>query len=232
MTLPFDAIAKNAYAKFLSVSISNSRLRDYYNTCFQQSIDHYGAYQCWACINCLRLGNQTQAWGKPPSKCPNCNSATVYEIATFQARSSIVGNAFASAFSQLMQTYFRLPLIPTPGNTRTHDFEVTSNIAIETKGSPMSVTNPDGSLTLLGRPGMERSDTRKKAFENARTYRQRNAEGLFFVVSNAIPADLVGYRNRDVTAVFDATKVDRLNAMLLEIEDKIDLNIHRKRRGI
>jgi hypothetical protein len=77
---------------------------------------------------------------------------------------------------------------------------------------------------------MERSDTRKKAFENARTYRQRNERGSFFVVSNAIPSDLVGYRNRDVTAVFDATKVDRLQAMILEIQDRVDLDALRQRR--
>jgi len=130
-----------------------------------------------------------------------------------------------------MQTFYQLPLVPTPGNTRTHDFEVTVDIAIETKGSPNRVVNPDGTITSLGRPGMERSDTRKKAFDNARTYRQRNPTGLFFVVSNEIPSDLVGYRNRDVTAVFDATKVDRLEAMLSEIQDKVDLAALRRQRS-
>lgn len=51
-------------------------------------------------------------------------------------------------------------------------------------------------------------------------------------VSNAIPSDLVGYRNRDVTAVFDVTKVDRLEAMITEIEDKIDLPALRTKRGL
>lgn len=232
MTEPYDSIARDAYDKLLKNSPTNSRLRDYFNTCFQNSIDHYGAYQCWACVNCLRQGNATQGWGNPPAECPQCHSATIYEIATFQARAPIVGNAFANAFAYLMITHFRLPLVSTPGNTRTHDFEVTSEIAIETKGSPASVSNPDGTLTRLGRPGMERSDTRKKAFENARTYRQRNATGLFFVASNAIPSDLVGYRNRDVTAVFDVTKLDRLEAMMAEIRDKVDLDALRRRRII
>jgi hypothetical protein len=78
---------------------------------------------------------------------------------------------------------------------------------------------------------MERSDTRKKAFENARTYRQRNPNGLFFIVSNVIPTDLVGYRNRDVTAVFDANKVDRLEAMISEIQSRVDLKALRRQRG-
>ena len=230
MAEPFDSIAHEAYDRTLGGSISNSQLRDYFNLCFQDSIDRYGIYQCWACINCLRQGNTTQGWGEPPPRCPRCNSKIVYEIATFQARAPVVGSAFASAFAHLMQTYFHLPLVPTPGNTRTHDFEVTSEIAIETKGSPAAIANPDGTIKHLGRPGMERSDTRKKAFENARTYRQRNATGLFFVVSNAIPSDLVGYRNRDVSAVFDVTKLDRLQTMMVEIQDRVDLETLRQRR--
>ncbi len=231
MTEPFDAISRNAYNRFLIRTINNTQLRDYFNTCFQDSIDHYGLYQCWACINCLRNGNTSQAWGNPPSRCPHCNSSNVYEIATFQGRSSVVGNAFATAFSYLMNTHFNLPITPTPGNTRTHDFEVTADVAIETKGSPSTVTNPDNTLTILGRPGMERSDTRKKAFENARTYRQRNSTGLFFIASNAIPSDLIGYRNRDVSAVFDVTKLDRLQTMMVEIQDRVDLDRLRARRS-
>ncbi len=236
MTEPYDSIARTQYERLLGRSVTNARMRDYFNACFQNSVDHYGAYQCWVCVNCLRSGNATQGWGKPPSRCPRCNSTSVYEIATFQARSPIVGSAFASAFSYLMRTRYQLPLTPTPGNTRTHDFEVTGDVAIETKGSPSKVVNPDGTITELGRPGLERSDTRKKAFDNARTYRQRNPTGLFFVVSNAVPSDLVGYRNRDVSAVFDANKVDRIEAMLAEIEERIGLNAliqHRQQlRGI
>ncbi|MBM3149281.1 MAG: hypothetical protein FJ008_07075 [Chloroflexi bacterium] len=130
-----------------------------------------------------------------------------------------------------METRYRLPLTPTPGNTRTHDFEVRGDIAIEAKGSPSRIINPDGTFTELDRPAMERSDTRKKAFENARTYRQRNPTGLFFIVSNAIPSDLVGYRNRDVTAIFDVNKVDRLEAMMAEIQSRVDLKALRKQRG-
>ena len=232
MTEPFDSIAGETYSKFLGASINNARLKDYFNTCFQASIDSYGVYQCWACTNCLRLGNKTQGWGKPPSKCPECHLPSVYEIASFQARSSVVGNAFASAFSHLMQVHYRLPLIPTPGNTRTHDFEVTADIAIEAKGSAKSFINPDGSLISLDRPGMERSDTRKKAFDNAHTYKERNPNGLFFIASNIIPSDLVGYRSHDVTGVFDVTKADRLDAMMREIQDKIDLDELRRKRGI
>jgi len=231
MTEPFDTIAADVYKKYLNASPTNSNLKGYFNTCFQTAIDHYGVYQCWACTGCLRSGRKTQGWGKPPSRCPECHLPSVYEIASFQARSSVVGNAFAGAFSYLMQAHYRLPLLPTPGNTRTHDFEITADIAIEAKGSPSSITNPDGSSTQLNRPGMERSDTRKKAFDNAHTYKERNPNGLFFIASNIIPSDLVGFRSHDVTGVFDVTKVDRLEAIMQEIHDRIDLDELRRKRG-
>lgn len=232
MTDPYDSIAHNAYDRLAKGSITNNRLKEYFNTCFQESIDARGAYQCWTCISCLRQGRPTQGWGSRPRICPVCRAQSVFEIATFQSRTPTVGNAFSSAFLCLMQKHFRLPLTPTPGNTETHDFEVTSEIAIEAKGSPANIVNPDGTITHLGTPGLERSDTKKKAFANARTHRQRNSTGLFFVVSNAVPPDLVGYRNSDVTAVFDVTKVDRLQAMMTEIEDRIDLPALRARRGL
>jgi hypothetical protein len=232
MTEPFDSISRRAYERYLADEVDNNHLRSYFDACFQGSIDHFGAHQCWACVNCLRVGNMMQGWGEPPTKCPRCDSKTIYEIATFQARSPIVGNAFSNAFFYLMTIYFRLPLTYTPGNTRTHDLEVTSEIAIEAKGSPSRVTNPDGTFTHLGRPGLERSDTRKKAFDNARTFKERSPTGLFFVVSNVIPSDLVGYRHRDVNAIFDVTKIDRLQALMTEIQDRIDLKALRTRRGL
>jgi hypothetical protein len=229
---PFDSIANAAYEKYVKGTLSNAQLREYYAACFQNAIDHYGLYQCWSCVNCLKSGNSTQGWGRPPSRCPRCKSGSVYEIASFQARSSAVGGAFASGFSVLMSRHFRLPLAPTPGNTRTHDFEVTPEIAIEAKGSPARIINPDGSTTLLGRPGLERSDTKKKASDNGHTYRQQKTAGLFFVVSNAVPSTLVGYTSDDITAIFDANKVERLEAMIMAIRDKIDLDALRRTRGI
>jgi hypothetical protein len=227
----FDGIAQRQFNKILCGAISNAHLREYFNACFQEAIDSYGAYQCWTCINCMRQGNATQGWGAPPSRCTRCRSPLVYEIATFQSRSSIVGSAFEAAFFHLIQTHYRIPLTLTPGNTRTHDFEVTGEVAIEAKGSPSKVANPNSTFTELDRPGLERSDTKKKAFDNARTYRQRNPTGLFFIVSNAVPSDLVGYRNRDVTAVFDVNKTDRIESMILEIRGKVDLPYLQRQRG-
>ncbi len=228
----FESIAKDAYDKHLSGGLSNQHVRDYYHACFQNAVDLYGLYQCWSCVNCLKAGKSSQGWGHPPTRCPQCNSTSVYEIASFQARSSVVGNAFAAAFSTLMLWHFRVPLDPTPGNTRTHDFEITPEIAIEAKGSPAKITNPDGTVTEPGRPGLERSDTRKKAFDNAHTYRQQKRNGLFFVVSNAVPSDLVGYTSDDITAIYDANKVDRLESMITAINDRIDLEALRRTRGM
>ncbi|MGD0355840.1 MAG: hypothetical protein ABSB31_10480 [Dehalococcoidia bacterium] len=225
-------IAHTAYNKYLSSSLTNAHLKDYFNSCFQASIDHFATYQSWTCVNCLKSGKATQGWGQPPSKCPNCRSTAVYETGTFQARASVVGKAFANAFSYLMKIQFRLPLITTPGNTGTHDFEVTPDIAIEAKGSPSSFNNPDGRVTHLDRPGMKRSDTKKKAFDNAHTYRERKPKGLFFIVSNVIPPSLVGFRSADIDAIFDVTKIDRLQAMINEISERIDLKLLRTKRGL
>jgi hypothetical protein len=229
---PFNSIANETFDKYLKGGLSNLHLRDYFVVCFQKAIDNYALYRCWSCLSCLRSGNNTQGWGDPPSRCPKCNSNSVYEIASFQARSSVVGSAFASAFSVLMLRHFRVPLVSTPGNTRTHDFEVTPEIAIETKGSPAKVSNPDGSVTKFGRPGLERSDTKKKAFDNGHTYRQQKTTGLFFVVSNAVPSSLIGYISDDITAIIDANKVDRLESMMTAIRDKIDLDALRRSRGL
>ena len=225
MTEPYDSIATSNFSRFLSQGINNQRLRSYYSACFQDAIDSFHVYPCWACSNCIKDGNTTAGLGNKPKPpvCPTCQSHTIFEIATFQARASVVGNAFSSAFACVMVNHYNIPLVPTPGNTRTHDFEVTEEVAIEAKGSPGRITNPDGSITQLERPGMERSDTRKKAFDNGRTFRQRNPSAYFCVVSNSVPSDLVGYRNRDVNAVFDVTKADRMEAMIREFGSRVDL---------
>lgn len=215
--IAYDAIAEDGYRKFLDgVSLTNQRLRYYFDYCFQHAIDDVGCYPAWACIGCLGRST-TAAFGNAPKRCPTCESDKVYEIATFQSRASVVGNAFENAVMRLLITKFELPAAFTPGNTRTHDIEVTSRVAIETKGSPRQLLNPDKTITPLNRPGLERSDTWKKAQANARNFRMRNRDAPFFIVSNAVPHSLVGYRSDDITGIFDITKVDRVNAFVDEV---------------
>lgn len=220
-TIAYEAIAADGYRKFLDgFSLTNQRLRYYFDDCFQQAIDDAGCYPAWACIGCMgkyTTESTTAAFGNMPKRCPNCASDKVYEIATFQSRASVVGNAFENAVVCLLVTKFELPAVFTPGNTRTHDIEITNRVAVETKGSPRQLQNPDKTVTSLTRPGLERSDTWKKAQANARNFRMRNRDAPFFIVSNAVPPNLVGYRSDDITGIFDITKADRVNAFVDEV---------------
>ena len=215
---PYDDIADVNYRRFVSErALTNDRLRHYFDSCFQDAIDAAGCYPAWACLACIGNGAATAQFGNSPKRCPLCESAKVFEIATFQSRASVVGNAFESAVRCLLITRFELPAVPTPGNTRTHDIEITSAVAIETKGSPRQVQNPDQTATTVARPGLERSDTWKKAQANAANYRRNNRTRPFFIVSNAVPTDLVGYRSDDITGIFNITQANRVNALISEI---------------
>ena len=215
----YDASAGANYATHFggNAPLTNPRLQNYFNGCFQQSIDEAGCYPAWACLTCMAGRQPTAEFGNRPTKCPTCDSRETYEIATFQARSSVVGNAFEAAVRYILITKFELPAMPTPGNTRTHDIEVTPRIAIEAKGSPRQLLNPDRTVTRFPVPGMERSDTKKKAFDNAHTFRQRNPRLPFYIVSNAVPSDLVGYRSEDVTGIFNITQANRTESLVAEI---------------
>ena len=116
-----------------------------------------------------------------------------------------------------MVTKFELPAVPTPGNTNTLDIEVTPRVAIETKGSPRQLLNPDKTVTRFNRPGLERSDTWKKAQANALKFRCQNREAPFYIISNAVPGSLVGYRSDEISGIFDITQVNRVNSLVAEI---------------
>ncbi len=216
-TIQYEEIAQNNYHHIGNQALSNERLRDYFNGCFQQAIDEKSCYPAWACVACIGIGTATAKFGNLPQICPVCGSDRVFEVATFQSRSSIVGNVFESAVLHLLATQFELPAAPTPGNTNTHDIEVTPRIAIETKGSPRIVRNLDKTVTEIARPGLERSDTWKKAQANARNFRRLNRDAPFYIVSNAVPPELVGYRSDDITGIFNISQVDRLKSLVAEI---------------
>lgn len=215
--IPYDEIVQTNYSPLCGQQLTNGRLQSYFNGCFQQSIDTATCYPAWACLSCMGGGTTTAEFGNLPQECPICDSRRVFEIATFQSRASIVGKVFETAVRHLLSTRFELPALPTPGNTNTHDVEVTPKIAIETKGSPRYVQNPDNTVTTIARPGLERSDTWKKAQANARNFRRHNQSVPFFVVSNAVPSNLVGYRSDDITGIFNVGQANRLLALVDEI---------------
>ena len=214
----YDAIAAANYAEFIGMRrLSNDALRHYFDACFQQAVDEVGCYQAWACLDCAREDNGKVGFGERPRQCTQCGSRQVYEVATFQGRAPVVGSVFESAVLELLATRFELPVTRTPGNTNTHDLEISNRMAIETKGSPRHLSNPDGSVTTLHRPGMERTDTEKKAFANGRRYRSQNRNSPFFIVTNALPKRLDGYRGDDVTGIFNITQANRAESLVAEI---------------
>lgn len=216
--IQYDAIASRNYQEFISAgNLSNDQLRNYFNACFQEAIDLKDCYPAWACIECIEKSTPTTAFGNKPSRCTLCNSKRVYEIGTFQGRASVVGGVFEKAIIHLLRTKFELPAVSTPGNTRTHDIEITSAVAIESKGSPRRLLNPDGTATTFPRPGLERSDTWKKAQANARNFRAVNRVAPFFILSNAVPHSLVGYRSDDITGIFNITQASRVASLISEI---------------
>ena len=217
----YDDIAISNFRQYIgNRALSNSRLRDYFNACFQKSIDHHRCYTVWVCVNCIDLAqNKTTAgYGEIPKHCSQCLSSKIFQVATFQSRASVVGNAFESAVIHLLNLRFELPVAKTPGNTNTHDIEITGRrVAIEAKGSPREIRNPDNSVTQLDRPGLERSDTWKKAQANAKNFRSKNKETPFFIVSNAVPTELVGYRSDDITGIFNIAQSARVDSLVSEI---------------
>ncbi len=221
-SIRYEEVAQTNYALHLGKRVlNNNALRHYFDSCFQQVIDEAGCYPAWVCMNCVGEGEASASFGNRPKRCPLCKSDRVFEVATFQSRAPVVGNAFEGAVRHLLTTRFELPAVPTPGNTITHDIEVTPRVAIETKGSPRQLLNPDGSVTRFNRPGLERTDTRKKAEANARNFRRGNKDAKFYIVSNAVPNDLEGRRYDDITGIFTITQANRLNALVEEIRAAI-----------
>lgn len=214
----YDDIAAANYAEFIGARrLTNDTLRNYFEACFQQAVAEAGCYQAWACLACAQEDNGKVGFGERPRRCTQCGSRQVFEVATFQGRAPVVGSVFESAVLELLSTRFELPVTRTPGNTNTHDLEISNRMAIETKGSPRHLDNPDGSVTTLHRPGMERTDTEKKAFANGRRYRSQNRNSPFFIVTNALPKRLEGYRGEDVTGIFNITQANRTESLVAEI---------------
>ena len=129
-----------------------------------------------------------------------------------------MSNVFASAVRQLLICKFELPVSSAPRNLHTHDIQIANLIPIEAKGSPRRLQNPDNTITTFGRPGLERSDTWKKAQANARNFRRLNPNAPFYIVSNAVPPELVGYRSDDITGIFNGAQANRVNALVQEVE--------------
>ena len=209
-------VVRNLYDYEFKNGVSNQSLSRYFDKAFQSVVVEHDLYPAWACINCLRHDVSTVRWGAKPSKCPECGDSATYLIANFQGRASRFGQIFVVALQHLVQNHYKIELRLTPGNTKTHDLEFTPKVAVEAKGSARKIILPDHSTYPLSRPGMMRSDTEKKAFDNARNFMTSNPSGTFLIVTNALPRRLDGHRGDNVSGIFDVTKKDRLDSFVRE----------------
>ena len=212
-------VVRTLYDREFKYGTNNQSLNRYFERVFQHVIDKHGLYPAWACMNCLKGGDSTVRWGESPSKCPKCSDPATYSIANFQGRASRFGQIFVMALQHLVQNRYKIELRLTPGNTKTHDLEFTPKVAVEAKGSARKIILPDHSTYPLSRPGMMRSDTEKKAFDNARNFMTSNPSGTFFIVTNAHPRRLDGHRGDNVSGIFDVTKKDRLDSFVREAKN-------------
>ena len=177
----------------------------------------------WICLKCLGRGpnylviDSNYGWGDKPTKCKVCNNST-YEVGLFQARSSLVGNTFEHACHYLLATKYGIGLRISGKQSRLYDLLVKNSVVIETKGGPRYVANPDGTKSKIERIGMERSDTEKKAFENASKWRKHFPNGNFYILTNAIPRHLREHHDDKITAIYNVTKEHEMSKFADELK--------------
>jgi len=190
--------------------LSNATLSDYFADCFNDVSNLFGLYKSWICVACLAADKFSYGWGNKPKSCPKCGKPT-YEVATFQARASHVGRAFQYACRYLLKEYYGIDAALTGEKTPLYDLEIRADVVVEAKGSPESIVNPDKSKSSLGRAGMSRSDTEKKAFANATEWKKRFPKGHFFILTNSLPIRLRAYKDEKIDAILDITKKSQLD---------------------
>jgi hypothetical protein len=123
-----------------------------------------------------------------------------------------MGKAFEYAFASLMSADFNIELRNISEKNKIYDFEYKTGVVIEAKGSPDYVPLDDGTRTSLNRAGMKRTDTDKKAFDNATKWRRESfRDGRFYIVTNAIRLDLMEKKTDFVSGVYDITKKSQLD---------------------
>lgn len=203
----FVRIAREHFA-LVGPSPTRSSLTSYIERCFDDAIEQLGLTRLWICKLCTLDDNPQYGQGEKPKSCPRCHEDRVYYVGDFQTRASAVGSTFRAAVQVLFQRAYGIELVQTAPGVRTHNLQASSTIAIEAKGSP----------TEFGRPGMKRSDTRKKSHDNARRYKSANPNGLFYVVSNSFLENHEESDSIDVDGYFDVTDPDQMIDLKSQIE--------------
>jgi hypothetical protein len=223
MPIEYKSFIRQNYAAFIhGKRLSSDRLERYIDGCFKDIERLRPQSRMWICTKCLSDGPQklvidsSYGHGDNPRVCDKCGGRTS-PIGNFQARSGLVGKTFMYACYYLLTEKFKLSMTMSHADTRLYDLEVTNDVVIEAKGSPRVVANIDGSTSRLSRPGMRRSDTEKKAFANAEKWHALFPDGHFYILTNAIPDDLRGFRSRNVSAICDITNVNQLRKFVKEL---------------
>lgn len=215
---PYDRITESNYARCLSGTLSDKALNDYFEKCFEDTVREKSLYACWVCVPCQAEGQIVFGFGVKPDTCPRCRKSTTYAVGTFQAWAKPVGDAFEWAFFRLLRDRYGMELSPAQPQEELFDFALPPKIAIGCKGSPSYILNPDGSKYRLGRPGLERSDSWKKADSDAKRFKQGNPDWHYFIVTNAAPKDRRGYSNEHITRVRDISRASELEALAQEMQ--------------
>ena len=213
MISEFDHIAKSHY-HMIENSPDDSDLRHYFDSCFADAISLFNLYPASVCMACAAKEEYPVIYGTKLKRCQRCNSNQVYQIGSFQARSSVVGEAFQAAVRVLFANSFGLTINKTDGSTTTHNLRIADDIALEAKGSPRSISMPDGTEYQLPRAGMLRTDTQRKTHNNAQTYKTATPNGAFFVLTNALPQNLKDVQSADVNGYHDVTELDSVESFV------------------
>ena len=209
----YQQIAENNY-HLDHERLTNDALASYFDSCFDGVIKRFAVYPAFSCLDCASKSKPSTWFGPKPHECHVCLSSNVFEVGTFQKASTITGKMFVNAVKLLFSGVFEINMQKT-SNVSTHHFELSSNIVLNVKGSPHEAMLPDGThVSRSGvRPGLLRSDTRKKVESDAQKYKKSNPDGIFLVVTNALPDRLRGTKTEFIDGYFDITKVSQVNAL-------------------
>lgn len=169
----------------------------------------------------------TVHFGEISKECPECGSSRFYQVATFQGRGTVTGSIFQEGVLHIFERFFPELEVVSSSNTEFRDscdLYIADVAGLEAKGSPAQIALPNGGTIELGRPGMKRTDTEKKANSNAITFKrdQGRADIRFYVLSNALP-DAWHEEHSSIDGIYDATRLSNWEELVY------DLNVDTKR---
>ena len=217
MISEFERIAETHH-ETLERGLDDSSLESYFDSCFAEAISLFNLFPASVCMKCASEGEFPVMYGSKPKRCVQCSSSQVYQIGSFQARASVVGESFQTAVRVLFERSFGLTLDKSAPNVPTHNLQASPDIAVEAKGSANSISLPGGAKHRLPRAGMLRSDTQKKTHANARQYRSTNPDGAYFVLSNALPPSWDRGASDDVNGYFNVTDAESVREFVAEVK--------------